>query len=75
VFTDTTGGATLTFEICEGHPLAARVLGLLNRIRSETNELWNEVESHNAQSPIREDAMQRVTFYFGQFVKESEEEP
>jgi hypothetical protein len=72
-FTDTTGGATLTFEISEGHPLSERVLGLLNRIRLDTNELWSEVEAHNAQRPIPEDDVRRVTFYFGQFVREPEE--
>lgn len=71
---DTTGGATLTFEICAEHPLAPRVLGLLQRTRSEVNELWSEVESHNELSPIADEKLQRVTFYFGQVVKETEEE-
>jgi hypothetical protein len=70
---DTTGGATLTFEICAEHPLASRVLGLLQRTRSELNELWSEVESHNELSPIPDEKLQRVTFYFGQVVKETEE--
>ena len=70
---DTTGGGTLTFEICEGHPHSAPVLGLLQRIRLEANELWKEVEAENAKRPIPEDDVRRVTFYFGQFVKESEE--
>ena len=73
--TDTTGGATLTFEICDEHPLAPRVLDLLQRTRSELNDLWTEVESHNARSPIAEDRLRRVTFYFGQVVREMEEEP
>jgi hypothetical protein len=71
---DTTGGATLTFEIDDGHPLAERVLNLLNRTRSEASELWNDVERQNAERPIREEHVRRVTFYFGQFVKESEED-
>ncbi len=70
---DTTGGATMTFEIAEGHPLAERVLGLLSRARVELNELWNEVEAHNAQHPIAEDNVRRVTFYFGQYVETPEE--
>jgi hypothetical protein len=71
---DTTGGATMTFEIAEGHPLAERVLGLLGRARVELNELWDEVEAHNAQHPIAEDDVRRVTFYFGQYVETSGEE-
>jgi hypothetical protein len=71
---DTTGGTTLTFEIRAEHPLAPRVLGLLQRTRAELNELWTEVESCNQRSPIAEDELQRVTFYFGQVVKEAEEE-
>lgn len=71
---DTTGGATLTFEIAAEHPLAPRVLGLLQRTRSEVNQLWTEVESHNQSSPIPDEKLQRVTFYFGQVVKEAEEE-
>jgi hypothetical protein len=69
---DTTGGATLTFEICDGHPLADRVIGLLARARKEIGELWQEVEAYNAQHAIPEGDAQRVTFYFGQFSKSSE---
>jgi hypothetical protein len=72
---DTTGGATLTFEIAVEHPLAERVLGLLQRTRAEVNELWREVEAHNALDPIPPNQAQRVTFYFGQVVEGSEEEP
>ena len=72
---DTTGGATLTFEICDGHPLARDVLGLLDRTRTQANELWHKVEDHNGRHPIAEEDIRRVTFYFGQFVKSSEDEP
>lgn len=71
--TDTTGGATLTFEVHPGHPIAPRVLELLHRTRTELNALWREVEDYNAQHPVPEDCMQRVTFYFGQVVEESDE--
>jgi hypothetical protein len=71
---DTTGGATLTFDIYDGHPYADRVLGMLGRIRAEIGELWQQVEDHNAQHPVLEDDARRVTFYFGQFLKASEEE-
>ena len=63
----------MTFEIAEGHPLAGRVLGLLSRARVELNELWDEVEAHNAQHPIAKDDVCRVTFYFGQYVETSEQ--
>jgi hypothetical protein len=68
---DTTGGSTLTFEIDDGHPLAPRVLGLLAQVRADVFTLWNEVEAVNAQRPIGEEAVSRVTFYFGQSVKSS----
>jgi hypothetical protein len=72
---DTTGGGTLSFEICEDHPLAERVLGLLDRTRTELGELWQEVEAHNVTHPISERDMRRVMFYFGQFLKTSDDEP
>jgi hypothetical protein len=71
---DTTGGGTLTFEVTEDHPLASRVLGLLQRTRAEVNELWREVEEYNAGHPIPDDQAERVTFYFGQMVKGPKEE-
>lgn len=72
---DKTGGGTLSFEICEGHPYTERVLGLLDRTRTELGELWQEVEAHNARQPIDERDVRRVIFYFGQFLKPSEDEP
>lgn len=66
---DTTGGATLSFEISQGHPLAAEVRGQLARIRAETDELWERVEAFNAERPVPEDEVERVVLYFGQFVK------
>lgn len=66
---DTTGGSTLTFEIDREHPAAARVLGLLERVRSDVFSLWNEVEALNATRPLDERTARRVTFYFGQSAK------
>jgi hypothetical protein len=66
---DTIGGSTLSFEIDAGHPAASRVLGLLERVRSEVFTLWNEVEACNAKRPLDEQTSQRVTFYVGQSVK------
>lgn len=68
---DTTGGMTLNFEISSDHPLRDRVLGLLRSTRAEANALWDEVEALNRQSPPREDDITRVTFYFGQSVKDN----
>jgi hypothetical protein len=71
---DTTGGATLTFVVSAGHPFAERVMGLLATVRAQLNELWHEVEAYNAEHPLPEDQVRRVTFYCGQFVKPSEED-
>ncbi len=71
---DTVGGGTMTFELAEEHPLGERVLGLLARTRLELNQLWGEVEAHNAEHPIRDDDVRRVTFYFGQYVESSGDE-
>lgn len=72
---DTTGGSTLVFEVHDQHPLAQQVLDSLARVRREMFELWNQVEAVNAQEPIAEERIRRVTFYFGQFVKSSGEGP
>jgi hypothetical protein len=71
---DTTGGATLAFEIHARHPQRDEVLGLLGRVRSEVNELWHRVEAHNAAHPVSEEERRRVTFYFGQLEWPSEDE-
>jgi hypothetical protein len=72
---DRVGGATITFDICAGHPLEQETLGLLQRIRGDVNELWNRVCAHNAAQPIQEEDRVRVRFYFGQSVVGGEEEP
>jgi DNA-binding Lrp family transcriptional regulator len=69
---DTTGGATLAFEIHANHPQREEVLGLLARVRAEVNELWGRVEAHNAAHPVGEPEHRRVTFYFGQLEWPSE---
>jgi hypothetical protein len=71
---DTTGGATLAFEIHANHPQREEVLGLLARVRADVNELWNRVEAHNAAHPVGEPEHRRVTFYFGQLEWPSEED-
>jgi hypothetical protein len=71
---DRIGGATLTFHVHPGHPLEARVYGLLREIRAELNTLWQEVVAHNRAHPVEEDGKAKVTFYFGQNVERAETE-
>lgn len=66
---DIVGGATLSFDICAGHPLEAAVVGLLQRVRKEANELWQELEEHNRRQPVPEEQRIQVTFYMGQNVE------
>jgi hypothetical protein len=65
---DLIGGSTLTFDIAADHPLERDVLGILARVRTDLNELWQRVREHNAQHPIGDDERVRVRFYFGQNV-------
>ncbi len=71
---DVVGGATLTFDVCPGHPYMEQATGLLRRVRAEVNELWDEVQRYNEDHPIPEDDMTRVSFYFGQSVASPDEE-
>lgn len=71
---DTTGGATLTFEVSASHPYLAEVRGLLAETRLRTDDLWDRVEKANQASPIPEDEVERVVFYFGQFSKQGDED-
>lgn len=67
---DIVGGATLSFDIEQGHPHAEAVYGLLRRVRADVNELWNEVTEYNRSQPVGEDKRIRVYFYFGQTVED-----
>jgi hypothetical protein len=71
---DTTGGATLAFEIHGAHPHRDEVLALLARIRAEVNDLWERVETHNAAHPVSDAERRRVTFYLGQLEWPAEDE-
>lgn len=71
---DTTGGATLTFEVSSSHPLRSEVLGLLAEMRRRTDALWDKVEAENQQRPLADEEIERVVFYFGQFVKREDED-
>jgi hypothetical protein len=71
---DVVGGATLGFDLCEGHPHLEETLALLRTVRAQVNELWTKVESYNAQHPIDESDKVEVSFYFGQSVVRPNEE-
>ncbi len=71
---DVIGGATLTFDVCPGHPQREQALGLLGRIRAEVDELWDQVQRENLALPIPEDELERVCFYFGQSVASPDED-
>ena len=47
-------------------PRRAEVYGLLASVRSQLNQLWEEVEAHNRAHPIPEGEGEKVCFYFGQ---------
>lgn len=66
------GGATLSFDVSAEHPDREEVLSLLERTRTELNELWHRVHDYNRSHPPRPPG-ERVTFYFGQFEREIEE--
>jgi hypothetical protein len=65
---DRIGGSTLSFSVHEGHPYQHEVYGLLARVRTEVNELWNKVSEHNRAHGIDDEQRIEVTFYFGQHV-------
>jgi hypothetical protein len=69
---DLIGGATLTFDIYDGHPMEAEIKGLLKRVRDDANALWNRLKDHNERAPIAEDARKRIIFYFGQDLEETD---
>ncbi|MBN1656428.1 MAG: hypothetical protein JXA30_21845 [Deltaproteobacteria bacterium] len=71
---DVIGGATLSFDLYSGHPYEAEVYGLLTRVRSEINSLWNKVASYNRTHPAAGRERRKVVFYFGQNVEELEAE-
>jgi hypothetical protein len=72
---DGIGGSTFVFDIWQGHPLQAAVLGYLKAMRQQGMQLRAAVEQHNAASPMPADAIpQRVTAYIGQSVAETEGE-
>ncbi len=67
---DRVGGATLTFTVYDGHPKQAQVHRLLEEVRAQVNQLWQEVAEINRQQPPPVEA-EKVTFYLGQSVTPS----
>ncbi|HKP64221.1 MAG TPA: hypothetical protein VJV78_46110 [Polyangiales bacterium] len=74
---DRVGGSTLSFSIHAGHPYEQEVYGLLARVRTDVNSLWNLVSEHNRGHGIDDEKRVEVTFYFGQHVtaEDAGEEP
>src|SRR5882672_7572021 len=71
---DVVGGATLTFELCPGHPNLEEVYGILARVRRDVNDIWARVMQYNDQHPFDDAHKIKVTVYFGQNVNESDDD-
>lgn len=71
---DCVGGATLSFDIHDGHPFALRVERLLTDVRREVSALWDDVEAYNAEHRDGGTQRRRLYFYFGQYVAEADSE-
>ncbi len=69
---DLIGGATLSFDVYDGHPHEQEVYAQLQTVRTLVNELWDKVSSHNKANPVPEDKKVKVTFYFGQTLDSTE---
>ncbi|MBM4362408.1 MAG: hypothetical protein FJ104_06985 [Deltaproteobacteria bacterium] len=63
---DEVGGATLSFDVGDGHPFEPRVKRLLHDVREQVNALWNDVEHYN-EGHGKPAAPRRIYFYFGQY--------
>jgi DNA-binding Lrp family transcriptional regulator len=71
---DLVGGATLGFDVWDGHPFEQRVERLLIDARAEVGSLWNDVEAFNREHAAKRENARRVYFYFGQYVQDSEDD-
>jgi hypothetical protein len=65
------GGSTYSFEVWQGHPFEADVLGLLRDLRERTSALKKQVSAHNT-AHARPDMFTQVTFYGGQWLLHQE---
>lgn len=66
---DVVGGATIYCDIYPGHPMETEVYGLLEKVRTEINELWSRVSKYNKDNPVDENTKTTVSFYCGQNVQ------
>jgi hypothetical protein len=72
---DRIGGSTYSFDVWAGHAYAERIRGLLAEHRRSISALWDEVSAHNKAQPGARPPLERVTFYFGQWVTSEAEPP
>lgn len=70
---DRIGGSTYSFDVWKGHAHSDRVYGLLAEHRRAVSALWSEISDYN-RGQQRPGLFDRVTFYFGQLVTETESE-
>ncbi|MDH5676850.1 MAG: hypothetical protein OEZ06_32340 [Myxococcales bacterium] len=63
---DTLGGSTYAFDLWQGHPLQAEVLGLLSRLRTTAVDLRQRVDDYNRSHDAGGAPAIRVTAYVGQ---------
>jgi GGDEF domain-containing protein len=70
---DSIGGSTFVFDLWQGHPMQAEILGYLKSMRERGIQLRKALERHAAGSPMPKGAAPlRVTAYVGQSVAEME---
>ena len=62
------GGSTYGYDVWEGHPLHAEVVGFLQTTRERAVALRKRVEAHNASHSPPDGATQHVIAYVGQTV-------
>ena len=72
---DKIGGSTFAFDVWDGHPLEAEILGYLRSMRERGIELRQRLEQYEATaSPPAGAKTRRVTAYVGQSVTEEGED-
>jgi len=70
---DSIGGSTFVFDLWQGHPMQAEILGYLKTMREHGMQLRQALERHAASASMPTDAVPlRVTAYVGQSVAEEE---
>ena len=66
------GGMTVNFTVYDGHPYADEVKHLLPTMRKRINTLWKKVSDYNHSHPVNGRPAERVQFYFGQNVLDTD---